>query len=288
MWGLRNPWRFSFDRATGDTWIGDVGQNTYEEIDFAPRGEQGINWGWSLREGFHAFKGARPAGARDPIVEAPHTDGYCAIVGGYVYRGRAIPALDGVYLYGDDCRPDIEGLVQRGGHADRAARPRGRSVPDAHDVRRGRHRRALRRRARRHRLPDRRRLSGAARGALDHCAADAARDRVRRDRWRTLPSTLFKLTRDRDRPVLRQARRGRRVATSSASCHMNPGTSPAGTLAAAWNPVRVKPGHSTVTDTPVPFSSSCTASVNDVDERLRRAVGRRSTVRAGSRRATRR
>jgi glucose/arabinose dehydrogenase len=117
MWGLRNPWRFSFDRATGDVWIGDVGQDKYEEIDFAPRGEKGINWGWSAREGLHAYKGARPAGERDPIVEAPHTSGYCAIVGGYVYRGRAIPSLDGVYLFGDDCRPDIEALVQRGGHA---------------------------------------------------------------------------------------------------------------------------------------------------------------------------
>ena len=129
MWGLRNPWRFSFDRVTGDTWIGDVGQNAYEEIDFAKRGEQGINWGWSLREGFHAFKGARPAGARDPIVEAPHSEGYCAIVGGYVYRGRAIPSLAGVYLYGDDCRPDLEGLLPRGG---RAIVPRdlGIRVPD--------------------------------------------------------------------------------------------------------------------------------------------------------------
>ena len=69
MWGLRNPWRFSFDRATGDLWIGDVGQNAYEEIDFAPHGMPGVNWGWNAREGFHAFTGARPAGARDPIVE---------------------------------------------------------------------------------------------------------------------------------------------------------------------------------------------------------------------------
>ena len=117
MWGLRNPWRFTFDRATGDVWIGDVGQNAYEEIDYAPAGESGINWGWSAREGFHAYKGARPPGARDPIAEGTHRDGWCAIVGGYVYRGRAIPALDGVYLYGDDCRPNIEGLVQRDGHA---------------------------------------------------------------------------------------------------------------------------------------------------------------------------
>jgi glucose/arabinose dehydrogenase len=117
MWGLRNPWRFTFDRATGDVWIGDVGQNAHEEIDFARAGASGINWGWSAREGFHAYKGARPPGARDPIVEGAHSAGWCAIVGGYVYRGRAIPALDGVYLYGDNCRPSIEGLVQRDGHA---------------------------------------------------------------------------------------------------------------------------------------------------------------------------
>ncbi len=117
MWGLRNPWRFTFDRATGDVWIGDVGQNAYEEIDYAKAGESGINWGWSAREGFHAYKGARPPGARDPIVETSHSDGNCAIVGGYVYRGRDIPALDGVYVFGDDCRPNIDAVVQRGGRA---------------------------------------------------------------------------------------------------------------------------------------------------------------------------
>jgi glucose/arabinose dehydrogenase len=116
MWGLRNPWRFSFDRATGDTWIGDVGQNLYEEIDYAPRGEAGINWGWSAREGFHPFHGNAASQVRDPIVEEPHSAGWCAIVGGYVYRGRAIPALDGVYLYGDNCHSGVEGLVQRAGH----------------------------------------------------------------------------------------------------------------------------------------------------------------------------
>jgi glucose/arabinose dehydrogenase len=115
MFGLRNPWRFSFDRATGDLWIGDVGQGEYEEIDYARRGEAGINWGWSRREGDHEYKGARPAGARDPIVETTHSDGWCAIVGGYVYRGRAIPKLVGTYLYGDNCRSNIEGAVQRGG-----------------------------------------------------------------------------------------------------------------------------------------------------------------------------
>jgi len=115
MFGLRNPWRFSFDRANGDVWIGDVGQGEYEEIDYAPSGQDGINWGWNPREGTHEFSGDRPVGARDPIVETTHGDGWCAIVGGYVYRGRASPALVGAYLYGDNCRPNIEGLVQRDG-----------------------------------------------------------------------------------------------------------------------------------------------------------------------------
>ncbi len=117
MFGLRNPWRFSFDRANGDLWIGDVGQGEYEEIDYAPRGQEGINWGGNLREGNHEYGGARPAGARDPIVETTHSDGWCAIVGGYVYRGRSIPRLRGAYLYGDNCRSNIEGVVQRNGRA---------------------------------------------------------------------------------------------------------------------------------------------------------------------------
>lgn len=111
MWGLRNPWRFSFDRATGDMWIGDVGQNLYEEIDLARAGEKGINWGWSEREGLHSYRGPVPAGARDPIVETNHANGSCAIVGGYVYRGSAVPSLRGVYVYGDNCRPDLFGVV---------------------------------------------------------------------------------------------------------------------------------------------------------------------------------
>jgi glucose/arabinose dehydrogenase len=114
MWGLRNPWRFSFDRSTGDLWIGDVGQDKYEEIDFAPAGEKGVNWGWSAREGFHAFRGSAPPGARDPLLETLHGDGNCAIVGGYVYRGGAIPALRGVYLFGDNCRPNLVGVVESG------------------------------------------------------------------------------------------------------------------------------------------------------------------------------
>jgi hypothetical protein len=96
-------------------WIGDVGQNTYEEIDFARAGEKGINWGWSAREGFHPFRGSAPADARDPLLETRHSDGNCAIVGGYVYRGRAIPALRGVYVFGDNCRSNIVGAVASGG-----------------------------------------------------------------------------------------------------------------------------------------------------------------------------
>ena len=115
MWGLRNPWRFSFDRETGALWIGDVGQNEYEEIDYAAAGEQGVNWGWSAREGFHAYRGAASGAARDPLLETKHSDGTCAIVGGYVYRGKAIPTLDGVYVFGDDCRPSLVGVVASGG-----------------------------------------------------------------------------------------------------------------------------------------------------------------------------
>jgi glucose/arabinose dehydrogenase len=116
MYGLRNPWRFSFDRANGDMWIGDVGQNLYEEIDYAPAGQKGINWGWSLREATHPYNGgAEPPGGRDPIIERPHTAGDCAITGGYVYRGTAIPALVGAYLYGDYCTGKVFAAEQQGG-----------------------------------------------------------------------------------------------------------------------------------------------------------------------------
>jgi glucose/arabinose dehydrogenase len=116
MYGLRNPWRFSWDRANGDVWIGDVGQNKYEEIDYVPAAQAaGGNWGWSPREGFHEFKGPRPTGARDPLVETSHDDGNCAIIGGYVYRGTASPSLNGIYVFGDSCRAPLVGVVQRGG-----------------------------------------------------------------------------------------------------------------------------------------------------------------------------
>jgi glucose/arabinose dehydrogenase len=115
MYGLRNPWRFSLDRATGDMWIGDVGQNAYEEIDYASAGTRGVNWGWNVREGFHAYSGGSAPGARNPILEEAHGDGWCAIIGGYIYRGHSIPNLYGVYLYADNCRAPIIGAVRSGG-----------------------------------------------------------------------------------------------------------------------------------------------------------------------------
>ncbi|MGZ4735582.1 MAG: PQQ-dependent sugar dehydrogenase [Acidimicrobiia bacterium] len=117
MYGLRNPWKFSFDRANGDMWIGDVGQALYEEIDYAPAGQQaGANWGWNRREGLHSFNGGtQPADGRDPVIERPHSAGDCAIIGGYVYRGTAIPALVGAYIYGDLCTGKVYAAEQQGG-----------------------------------------------------------------------------------------------------------------------------------------------------------------------------
>jgi glucose/arabinose dehydrogenase len=114
-YGLRNPWRFSFDRATNAMWIGDVGQNRYEEVDYAPARGRGANYGWSIREALHVYNDGPREGLTDPIVELDHVDGWCALVGGYVYRGAAIPKLKGVYVYGDNCRKPLVGLVQRNG-----------------------------------------------------------------------------------------------------------------------------------------------------------------------------
>jgi glucose/arabinose dehydrogenase len=118
MYGLRNPWRFSFDRKNHDMWIGDVGQNAYEEIDYALAGRRGINWGWNLREGVHPYSGgARPHGAHDPITERPHTAGDCAIIGGFVYRAAAVALpLVGAYIFGDECTGDVHAIVQSKGH----------------------------------------------------------------------------------------------------------------------------------------------------------------------------
>ena len=115
-YGLRNPWRFSFDKDTGDLWVGDVGQNAVEEVDFAAGSSAGgENYGWPGMEGTRANKGARPANALDPILEYRQADGGCSVTGGYVYRGQQIPALAGAYLYGDYCAGDVLAARQSSG-----------------------------------------------------------------------------------------------------------------------------------------------------------------------------
>jgi glucose/arabinose dehydrogenase len=117
-YGLRNPWRFSFDRRTADLIIGDVGQNTEEEIDFARHGQgAGANYGWSIFEGDLRYKAGSAPGAIKPVVVARHSDGYCAIIGGYVVRDPSLRSLYGRYLFGDNCKPQINSVVLSGGHA---------------------------------------------------------------------------------------------------------------------------------------------------------------------------
>jgi glucose/arabinose dehydrogenase len=118
-YGLRNPWRFSFDRASGDLWIGDVGQYDWEEIDHvaARNGRdagKGANFGWNRLEGAHPYRGNAPSGVVAPVYETSHRDGACAGVGGYVYRGTKIPGLTGAYLFSDNCDGTIRLLVPDG------------------------------------------------------------------------------------------------------------------------------------------------------------------------------
>lgn len=114
-YGLRNPWRISFDSATGDLYIGDVGQNVWEEINHLPAGSAGgVNFGWNYREGAHTYKGNAPAGLTEPVAEYSHAEGGCSVTGGYVYRG-AMPEWNGIYLYGDYCTGFVWGLIQVNG-----------------------------------------------------------------------------------------------------------------------------------------------------------------------------
>jgi glucose/arabinose dehydrogenase len=105
-YGLRNPWRFSFDRKTGELYIGDVGQSAREEIDVRPRGAPPANYGWARYEGSQTFEGDvdldPPSPLVFPIFEYGHGDG-CSVTGGYVYRGTAVPAAVGRYFFGDYC-----------------------------------------------------------------------------------------------------------------------------------------------------------------------------------------
>ncbi len=114
LYGVRNPWRFSFDARSGDLWVGDVGQNEWEEINRLPAtggfdAGIGANLGWDRMEGSHSFEGDNPEGGVLPIIEYSHKSG-CSVIGGYVYRGSAIEALQGTYLYADYCQSGIRAI----------------------------------------------------------------------------------------------------------------------------------------------------------------------------------
>ena len=121
-YGLRNPWRFSFDRATGDLYIGDVGQGTWEEIDYLKRGTSGLaNFGWNRYEGKHSYDSSTAllgrGTYRPPVAEYSHSAGGCSVTGGYVYRGKAVPAAGGRYFYGDYCSGVVWSFNIAGGKA---------------------------------------------------------------------------------------------------------------------------------------------------------------------------
>ena len=115
-YGLRNPWRFTWDRETGDLWIADVGQNQWEEVNFVAGGRGArTNFGWNRLEGTHQFSGEAPANAIGPIYEYSHSGGGCSVSGGYAYRGTKIPALQGAYVFSDYCDSTLRALGQQGG-----------------------------------------------------------------------------------------------------------------------------------------------------------------------------
>lgn len=117
-YGLRNPWRFSFDRSTHDLYIGDAGQNQFEEIDYQPAASKGgQNYGWAIYEGNSCYAGGSACstgGLTAPIATYGHEDGNCVVVGGYVYRGQKYPSLTGAYFYGDTCSGRMWGFPAAG------------------------------------------------------------------------------------------------------------------------------------------------------------------------------
>jgi glucose/arabinose dehydrogenase len=122
-YGLRNPWRFSFDHSTGDLYIGDVGQDSHEEIDVATAasgGGKALNFGWSVMEGVNCYSpssGCNMSGLTLPAVAYDHDATQNCVVGGYVYRGSAIPGLQGTYFYSDNYGRWLRSFVYMGGVA---------------------------------------------------------------------------------------------------------------------------------------------------------------------------
>src|SRR5262249_31486617 len=114
-----NPWRFSFDRKNGNLYVADVGQDSWQEIDFRAAGAGVANFGWSRFEGMHFYQDVPLHGSAplvDPVTEYSHSEG-CAVTGGYVYRGTAIPSFRGRHIYGDFCSGTIWSFVISGGQA---------------------------------------------------------------------------------------------------------------------------------------------------------------------------
>jgi glucose/arabinose dehydrogenase len=116
--GVRNPWRITMDRQTGDFWIADVGQNVEEEVDLQPPGVAGRNYCWSAKEGTLIYNASIPCTIgtpTDPVIEYDHSAGKCAIIGGYRYRGTRFPRIVGTYFYADLCTGQIFGATESGG-----------------------------------------------------------------------------------------------------------------------------------------------------------------------------
>ena len=114
--GLRNPWRFAFDRATGLLYVADVGQNLWEELDIVPASRGGLNYGWNITEGAHCYGGGGcdTSGLLAPVLEYDHSYG-CSIIGGFVSRGKASPSLDGQYFFSDYCQGWLRSLTYQKG-----------------------------------------------------------------------------------------------------------------------------------------------------------------------------
>ena len=115
-YGLRNVWRFSFDPLTGDMYLGDVGQNRWEEINVQAAGVGGVNYGWNVLEASSPSSGAPPpANAVAPVAEYQHINGHCSVTGGYLYRGEAVPTLQQAYIYGDFCSGQLWSMYRTPG-----------------------------------------------------------------------------------------------------------------------------------------------------------------------------